>query len=90
MPTVCYVIRWYFNDISCWGLEDGRIDISWSATNVVYVSIDSGFTFTSSTTYGYSHFFQNLDSGDYTVTIRDDNNCYIYYDQNRTHKLTLP
>ena len=24
------------NDISCWGAEDGRIDISWSSTNDVY------------------------------------------------------
>ena len=89
MPTVV-TSSGVFNDISCWGLEDGRIDISWSATNDVYVSIDSGFTFTSSTTNAYSHYFQNLDSGDYTVTIRDENNCYIYYDQNRTQNLRSP
>jgi hypothetical protein len=28
------------NDVSCWGAEDGRIDVSWSATNDVYVSVD--------------------------------------------------
>ena len=38
------------NDISCWGAEDGRIDISWSSTNDVYVSVDSGATYTSVST----------------------------------------
>jgi len=78
------------NDVSCWGLEDGRIDISWSSTNDVYVSVDSGSTYTSATTFANSHWFQNLDSGDYYVTIRDENNCYIYYDQNRSHTLRSP
>ena len=42
------------NDISCWGAEDGRIDISWSSTNDVYLSVDSGATYTSvSTDAGY-------------------------------------
>ena len=77
------------NDISCWGAEDGRIDISWSATNDVYVSIDSGLTYNSATTFANSHRFQGLDSGNYFVTIRDENNCYIYYDQNRSHTLDL-
>jgi gliding motility-associated-like protein len=78
------------DDISCWGSEDGRIDISWSSTNDVYVSVDSGVTYTSATTFPNSHRFQSLDSGNYAVTIRDENNCYIYYDQNRTHKLRSP
>jgi hypothetical protein len=39
------------DDISCWGTEDGRIDISWSSTNDVYVSVDSGETYISATTH---------------------------------------
>ena len=78
------------DDISCWGLEDGRIDISWSSTNDVYVSVDSGTTFISATTHANSHFFTGLDSGAYYVTIRDENDCYIYYDQNRSHTLRSP
>ena len=78
------------DDISCWGTEDGRIDISWSSTNDVYVSVDSGETYISATTFSNSHWFQGLDSGDYYVTIRDENDCYIYYDQNRSHTLRSP
>ena len=56
----------------------------------MYVSVDSGTTFISATTHANSHFFTGLDSGAYYVTIRDENDCYIYYDQNRSHTLRSP
>ena len=78
------------NDISCWGAEDGRIDISWSSTNDVYLSVDSGVTYTSgSTNAGYLQ-YDNLDSGAYYVTLKDENNCFIYYDENRSYELRSP
>ncbi|MDB4346681.1 Ig-like domain-containing protein [bacterium] len=78
------------NDISCWGAEDGRIDISWSSTNDVYVSVDSGATYTSvSTAAGYLQ-YDNLDSGAYYVTLKDENNCYVYYDEIRSYELRSP
>jgi gliding motility-associated-like protein len=78
------------NDISCWGSENGRIDISWSSTNDVYVSVDSGATYTSdSTGFGYL-FYDGLDSGSYYVTLRDENNCYVYYDEIRSYELRSP
>ena len=78
------------NDVSCWGAEDGRIDVSWSATNDVYVSVDGGNVFTSLTTNNYYHQFTNLDSGAFQVVARDENDCYIYYDQNQSHLLRSP
>ena len=78
------------NDISCWGSENGRIDISWSSTNDVYVSVDSGATYTSdSTGFGYI-LYDGLDSGSYYVTLRDENNCYVYYDEIRSYELRSP
>jgi gliding motility-associated-like protein len=78
------------NDISCWGSENGRIDISWSSTNDVYVSVDSGATYTSdSTGFGYL-LYDGLDSGSYYVTLRDENNCYVYYDEIRSYELRSP
>jgi len=78
------------NDISCWGSENGRIDISWSSTNGIYVSVDSGATYTSdSTGFGYI-LYDGLDSGSYYVTLRDENNCYVYYDEIRSYELRSP
>ena len=78
------------DDISCWGAEDGRIDISWTSTNDVYLSVDSGATYTSvSTNAGYLQ-YDNLDSGAYYVTMKDENDCYVYYDEIRSYELRSP
>ena len=79
------------HDISCYGLEDGRIDVSWSSTNDMYLSLDSGQTFFSpDTNHIYYEQFENLDSGNYHITAKDENNCFIYYDQDRSHTLRSP
>ena len=63
--------------------EDGR-DVSWSSTNDMYLSLDSRPSLVKYEHIYYEQ-FENLDSGNYHITAKDENNCFIYYDQDRSH-----
>ncbi len=57
-------------DITCFGFGDGTIDIAASGgKSSIYYSIDGGVSYSS------FYKFNNLNAGNYTVKIRDINNC---------------
>ena len=71
--------------LSCWDSEDGHIFIQATGTNELSFNIDSTFQ-----SFSSNRELNNLDSGNYYVTIRDQNDCYVYYNGNREVVIRSP
>ena len=71
--------------LSCWDSEDGHIFIQGTGTNELSYNIDSTFQ-----SFSSNRELTNLDSGNYYITIRDQNDCYVYYNADREVVIRSP
>ena len=73
------------SQLSCWDSEDGSIRINAGGTNELTYNIDSSFV-----SYSSNNEISNLDSGYYYITVRDQNDCYVYYNADREVVIRSP
>ena len=72
-------------DVSCWDAEDGHLLIYYQATNELTFNIDS-----SNTDFASTNEFEFIDSGSYYITIHDENECVVYYNNDRDAVVRSP